>query len=124
MDDSKIGTFIYDLFNKSFKIIPLFLLVLLFSGLLSAQDLRLQYDAMNIPDISYGEVNISAPNIAPDTVKKADTAQASNLNDLSKISLAFKPKVLPDHMSFMEKFLWDENGFVRKIGIAGPLNAD
>ncbi len=39
------------------------------------------------------------------------------------MSLAFKPKLLPDNMSFAEKFLWGENGFMRKIGIAGPLNA-
>ena len=124
MDDSKIGTFIYGPFNIHFKTIPIILFVLLFSGLLSAQDLRFQYDAMNISDLSYGDVNITATDIPPDTVKKLDTTKASNLNDLSNISLAFKPKLLPDHMSFMEKFLWDENGFMRKIGIAGPLNAD
>jgi hypothetical protein len=124
MDGSMIGEFIYDLFNNSLKTIPVILLILLFSGLSKAQDLRLQYDAMNISELSYGNENIPSTDFASDTVKKADTTQASSLNDLSNISLAFKPKLLPDHMSFMEKFLWNENGFMRKIGIAGPLNAD
>jgi hypothetical protein len=124
MDEAQIGTFIYTLFNKLFKTLPVILLILLFSGFLNAQDMRLQYDSMNISDLAYHDENITAPEIAPDTVKKADTTQALNLNDLSNISLAFKPKLLPDHMSFMEKFLWDDNGLMRKIGIAGPLNAD
>jgi hypothetical protein len=124
MGDLKIGTFIYDLFNKSFKTIPVILFVLLFSRFITAQNLKLQYDAMNISGLTYGNENIQPLEIAPDTVKKADTTQASNLNDLANVSLAFKPKLLPDHISFMEKFLWGENGFVRKIGIAGPLNAE
>jgi hypothetical protein len=58
-----------------------------------------------------------------DTLQKSDTTISTG-NDLSSLSLAFKPKLLPDNMSFTEKFLWDENGFMRKIGIAGPLTAE
>ncbi len=35
-----------------------------------------------------------------------------------------KPKLLPDKMSFMEKGLWGENGFLRGIGIASPLTPE
>jgi hypothetical protein len=35
-----------------------------------------------------------------------------------------KPKLLPDNMSFGERFFWGENGFFRKIGIASPLTPD
>ena len=121
---SKTGNAIYNLFSKSVRIIfPVFFLVL-FSTSLNAQDLRLQYDAMNPLSLSFKDEAFAIPANLPDTTKKADTTQANNLNDLSNISLAFKPKLLPDHMSFMEKFLWNDNGLMRKIGIAGPLNAE
>ena len=124
MKSSKIGTFIYDLFSKPGGVIFSLYFIFLFSNILNAQDLRLQYDAMNPASLSFANENFAIPSVLPDTVKKADTTKANGLNDLSNISLAFKPKLLPDKMSFMEKFLWDENGFVRKIGIAGPLNAE
>ena len=97
---------------------------LLFSGLLRAQDLKLQYDALNSSSLSFRDESIAIQPALKDTVKKADTTKAEDLNDLSTLSLAFKPKLLPDKMSFMEKFLWNDNGLMRKIGIAGPLNAE
>ena len=124
MNASKIGTFIYDLFRKSGRVIFPIFLILLFSTLSNAQELRLQYDAMKASSLSYEDETFAIPPALQDTVKKNDSTQANNLNDLSNISLAFKPKLLPDHMSFMEKFLWNDNGLMRKIGIAGPLNAE
>ena len=59
-----------------------------------------------------------------DTLQNSDSTTISTGNDLSSLSLAFKPKLLPDNISFTEKFLWGENGFMRKIGIAGPLTAE
>ena len=121
---SKCGNSIYDLFSKSARtVFPIFF-IFIFSNFLKAQDLRLQYSAMNPSSLSFADENFAVPSTFPDTVKKADTTQANNLNDLSNISLAFKPKLLPDHMSFMEKFFWNDNGLMRKIGIAGPLNAE
>ncbi len=35
-----------------------------------------------------------------------------------------KPRLLPEHISIMEKGLWGESGFLRSIGIAGPLTPD
>jgi hypothetical protein len=35
-----------------------------------------------------------------------------------------KPKLLPGDISWMERFLWGEDGLVRKVGIAGPLTPE
>ncbi len=35
-----------------------------------------------------------------------------------------KPKLLPKRISFMEKFLWGENGFVRNVGLVPALTPD
>jgi hypothetical protein len=35
-----------------------------------------------------------------------------------------KRQLLPGKISFLEKWLWDENGMFRKIGIAGPLTPE
>jgi hypothetical protein len=40
------------------------------------------------------------------------------------LSAPKKPKLLPDNMSFMEKGLWGESGFLRGIGIASPLTPE
>ena len=124
MNTSKSWNSICDLFSKSGRVIFPIFFIFLFSNLLNAQDIRLQYDALNSSSLSFENESFAVPSSLPDTVKKTDTTQVNNLNDLSNISLAFKPKLLPDHMSFMEKFLWNDNGLMRKIGIAGPLNAE
>lgn len=56
----------------------------------------------------------------PDSLISDDTAA---LSFSSADSLYSQPKqqLLPDKISFMEKFLWGENGLVRKIGIEPPL---
>lgn len=36
----------------------------------------------------------------------------------------FKPKLLPDKMSFFERGMWGEDGFMRGIGIASPLTPE
>jgi hypothetical protein len=40
------------------------------------------------------------------------------------LQTAVKPKLLPDKISWMERALWGENGFVRNIGIASPLTPE
>lgn len=109
--------------GKFTGLVCLIFLTSLISGITNAQILKLENEASNTSGMEFENENSEQPVAFPDTVKKADTTK-SNLNDLANISLAFKPKLLPDNMSFMEKFLWGENGFVRKIGIAGPLNAE
>ena len=124
MNNLRAGVSIFDPLSKAGIPIISIVMFLLFTSLLKAQDLKLQYDAMNPSSLSFKNESFAIPPAIPDTVKKNDTTQSNDFNDLSNISLAFKPKLLPDHMSFMEKFLWNDNGLMRKIGIAGPLNAE
>ncbi len=124
MNSSKFSSFNWYLFSKSCGPAFPILLVILLSNFVNAQDLKLQTVGMNSYSLSYEPGIIQKSFTIPDTVKKTDTTQATDLNDLSTLSLAFKPKLLPDNMSFMEKFLWNENGFMRTIGIAGPLTAE
>ncbi len=35
-----------------------------------------------------------------------------------------KPHLLPSNMSFMERTLWDEDGFFRNVGMAAPLTPE
>jgi len=110
--------------NWTVKSSCLIILILLFSNYLNAQNLRLWSQAVTSQLINPGGEIIPHSIILPDTVMKTDTTNNSNFNDLSSLSLAIKPRLLPDKMSFMENFLWDENGEMRKIGIAGPLNSE
>lgn len=50
----------------------------------------------------------------------------TTLNDLSFDSDEGSElgNLLPEKISFMEKFLWAENGFFRKVGIASPLTPE
>jgi hypothetical protein len=105
-------------------VISLYFVISLLPGLTDAQVPGLESESITTSSFDFENENIVPLSIPADTVKKADTTTSSNLNDLANISLAFKPKLLPDNMSFMEKFFWDDNGFMRKTGIAGPLNAE
>lgn len=54
------------------------------------------------------------------------TGQDTTINDLS---FDFNEKneadnLLPERMSFMERFLWSKNGFLRKTGIVGELTLE
>ncbi|MGE5499755.1 MAG: hypothetical protein ACM3Q2_16915 [Syntrophothermus sp.] len=57
--------------------------------------------------------------IYPDTSIAQDTSEVSG--DTTGFPVETKPQLLPDKISFMEKFLWGENGFFRKTGITSPL---
>ncbi len=109
-------------FNVKQIIFSIFFLFF-FSNHIFAQELKLHSDfrslSSNYPDLSA----VRDYHFLEDTVK-IDTTQDSSLSDLSSLSLAIKPKLLPDNMSFMEKFLWDEDGFMRKLGVAGPLTKE
>ncbi len=48
----------------------------------------------------------------------AETIQVDSLPPVPK------PRLIPANASFFEKFLWDENGFMRKIGLASPLTLE
>ncbi|MDR3609244.1 MAG: hypothetical protein P4L27_01615 [Ignavibacteriaceae bacterium] len=57
-------------------------------------------------------------NIIDTTIENSGTMEEDTLMTEEK------PKLLPDNMSFGERFFWGENGFFRKIGIASPLTPD
>ena len=55
------------------------------------------------------------------------TSESSFLPDSSRtdsLRPVVKRKLLPDNMSFMERGLWGEKGFLRGVGIASPLTPE
>lgn len=57
-------------------------------------------------------------NTNPDTTIAQDTSAAE---DTTGFPVETKVQLLPDKISFMEKFLWGQNGFLRRVGVAAPL---
>lgn len=108
-------------FTNSITVIILFFFL---SNISFGQNLKLETEAMYNPMLNQGIDNLPNSMAMQDTVLQSDTSNNSAVNDLASLSLSIKPKLLPDHISFMENFLWGENGFMRKVGIAGPLNAE
>ncbi len=100
------------------------LFILLFATFLSAQNLKLQSEAINSSFLNPEGVVMQNSVTNSDTVKNDDSTNTRSLSDLSSLTLIMQPKLLPEKMSFMEKFLWNDNGFMRKVGIAGPLSPE
>jgi hypothetical protein len=73
--------------------------------LLQAQDLRV-YSFSNV-DLSF------RPQLSGELGEHADS-----------LTPAPKRQLLPSKMSFLERWLWDENGVFRKIGVASPLTPE
>jgi hypothetical protein len=69
----------------------------------------------NFPDLAFYKAY-------PDTSISQDTTTVSE--DTTGFPVETKPQLLPDKISFMERFLWGENGFLRKTGIASPLSPE
>lgn len=59
----------------------------------------------------------------PDSLTSDDTAGALSFSSADSLYAQPKQQLLPDKISFMENFLWGENGLVRTIGIEPPLSA-
>ncbi len=59
----------------------------------------------------------------PDSLMSDDTAGELSFRSADSLYSQPKQQLLPDKISFMEKFLWGEKGLVRKIGIEPPLTA-
>ncbi len=51
-------------------------------------------------------------------------SQDNSFTNYDTTFASIKPKLLPKNISFAENFLWGENGFFRKIGIASPLTPE
>ncbi|TSA26550.1 MAG: hypothetical protein D4R68_07115 [Ignavibacteriales bacterium] len=109
---------LFDFFQKSDCYAKYFFAIIFLSLLsfpiLKAQDLTKNSNKLLIPStsvfsnsLSRGESLAFANSVFPDT-----TVQI------------FKPKLLPDKMSFFERGLWGENGLMRGIGLASPLTPE
>lgn len=98
--------------------------IFLIAGNINAQNLRLQSEALNSSFISPGREVLANTPVVIDTTKEIDTTDNTGLGDLSTLNLTTEPKLMPDKMSFMEKFLWNKDGMMRKVGIAGPLDPE
>lgn len=59
--------------------------------------------------------------VKPDTTISQDTTSQPGE---SPFPTETQVKLLPDRISFMEKFLWGQNGFLRRIHIAAPLTPE
>jgi len=56
--------------------------------------------------------------ITPESSSFSDSARADSLRPV------VKRKLLPDNMSFVERGLWGESGFLRSVGLASPLTPE
>ena len=74
---------------------------------------------LNPPEFAETEIRYSMLN--PDTTIFQDTTASA---DTAAFPVETEVKLLPDRISFMENFLWGQNGFFRKAGIAAPLTPE
>jgi hypothetical protein len=72
---------------------------------------------------SYGEI-LRAQEPAKSVVLIAESQPSMDSTQVDSLPPAPKPRLLPANMSFLERGLWDENGFLRNIGIASPLTPE
>ena len=77
------------------------------------------YAHNNLPEIYYGE-KIS---LAYSSVKKLVPPPFADTLGSDLLIPVQKPRLLPKRISFMEKYLWGENGMVRKMGIVPALSS-
>jgi hypothetical protein len=80
-----------------------------------AEELWLPADARSL----HSEIPLAIPSlIAPVPVPIQDVIEPPDSVP------AIHPKLLPEHISWMENTLWGESGLVRKMGIAGELTPE
>lgn len=77
----------------------------------------------NSYSVNYNKDKPSVRSLAfmPDSLISDDTAGGLSFSTADSLYSQPKQQLLPDKISFMEKFLWGENGLVRKIGVEPPL---
>jgi hypothetical protein len=94
-------------------------------------------DSLAESDVAGGTLLAQAPMRPPFDTLPAHAHSVVFRDDIAALTLidadsvrsdstrpAVHRKLLPDNMSFMERGLWGENGFMRTIGIASPLTPD
>ena len=100
--------------KRKFKTTLFFILILIVAYKSDAQSLALKYD----PDFDNKYFGSSAPGKIYRDYDTTETAVFGNVDSLFDT----QPKLLPDKMSFMERLLWGESGFVREVGLVQPLS--
>lgn len=90
------------------------ILSLLSFPILNAQDLTKDSNKLLIPSTS----------VFSNSISRGESLAFANTILSDTTIQTFKPKLLPDKMSFLERGLWGENGLMRGIGIASPLTPE
>ncbi|MCX6173425.1 MAG: hypothetical protein NTZ27_01565 [Ignavibacteriales bacterium] len=109
---------LFDFFQKSDGYAKYFLAII-FLSLFSFPILKAQELTFN-----------SSKLLTPSTFKFSDSLSRGESLAFANTVLSdttiqtFKPKLLPDKMSFFERGLWGENGLMRGIGLASPLTPE
>jgi len=109
---------LFNYFSKSDGYARYFLAII-FLSFFSISNLNAQY-------LTYDSNKLLTPPTFtfPDSLRIADSGLIANPVYPDTTFQISKPKLLPDNMSFLERGLWGENGFVRWIGIASPLTPE
>lgn len=96
-----------------------YFLAIIFLSLLSFPILRAQ-------DLANDSNKLLTPSALkfPDSLSKGESLAFANTVLSDTTIQTFKPKLLPDKMSFLERGLWGENGLMRGIGLASPLTPE
>lgn len=70
------------------------------------------------------KLSIPSASIIPDSSGVIESLAFANSVSPDTTIQIFKPKLLPDKMSFLERRLWGEKGLVRGIGLSSPLSPE
>ncbi|NJD22927.1 MAG: hypothetical protein FIA82_09730 [Melioribacter sp.] len=84
------------------------------------------FPILNAQDLTYNSCKLLAPStfIFSNSFNSDNAPALANTIYPDTTVQVFKPKLLPDKMSFLERGLWGENGLVREFGIASPLTPE
>jgi len=84
------------------------------------------FPILNAQDLTSNSNKLLTPAtlIFSDSLRIVESSALTNSVNPDTTVQIFKPKLLPDKMSFLERGLWGENGIVRGIGLASPLTPE
>jgi hypothetical protein len=94
-----------------------FLLIFSFNCITNAEELASTAD-LNFGSKFFGHTALTKPDV------DFDSTDVSVFGNVDSLFGEIQPRLLPDNMSFMEKFLWGEGGLIRKIGLVAPLSPE
>ncbi len=100
-----------------FKMLVFYILILLSPYKVYAQELS-PGDELNFGTSLHGRTALTKPDV------NFDSTETSVFGNVDSLFGEVQPKLLPEHMSFMEKLLWGENGLTRETGLVNPLSPE